>query len=215
MKQLFRAIVGTAMLTFALAGPVSAKSVVVTVPFETQLDTDYGTQAAFFTFGYPGSPFGNGEIRGGQQIQADVHWESGSLNYTGLLFNWQHYVAIPDDQHGGYYYESYSDYQSVSTTKADATGKHARFIALTPRTEYFSKPDHCGSVPCVQYFSELWFADFNASFSGTNGTPVSGYVTFTITPVPEPATWAMMVVGFGLGGAAIRRSRDRRTMRAS
>ena len=26
--------------------------------------------------------------------------------------------------------------------------------------------------------------------------------------VPEPATWAMMIVGFGLAGAAMRRRRE-------
>jgi hypothetical protein len=31
-----------------------------------------------------------------------------------------------------------------------------------------------------------------------DGTPVPG-------PVPEPATWAMMVIGFGAVGAAMRR----------
>jgi hypothetical protein len=35
----------------------------------------------------------------------------------------------------------------------------------------------------------------------------SGSGTFNITAVPEPATWAMMLVGFGGIGAAMRRSR--------
>lgn len=34
--------------------------------------------------------------------------------------------------------------------------------------------------------------------------------TFTPTPggVPEPATWAMLVLGFGVAGSALRRSRS-------
>jgi len=35
----------------------------------------------------------------------------------------------------------------------------------------------------------------------------TGTATFTAAAVPEPATWGMMVVGFGLLGAAARRSR--------
>ena len=30
-------------------------------------------------------------------------------------------------------------------------------------------------------------------------------VNFTISSVPEPATWSMMIIGFGLAGAAMRR----------
>lgn len=32
--------------------------------------------------------------------------------------------------------------------------------------------------------------------------------SFTISAVPEPATWAIMITGFALAGAAIRRRRD-------
>ncbi|MBY9061427.1 PEPxxWA-CTERM sorting domain-containing protein [Sphingomonas yunnanensis] len=56
---------------------------------------------------------------------------------------------------------------------------------------------------------------------GFGGTPVPadddlcGSVRYTLTydytpfgaAVPEPSTWAMMVLGFGLAGAAIRRRR--------
>jgi hypothetical protein len=40
-------------------------------------------------------------------------------------------------------------------------------------------------------------AGSNASYSGT--------VNYTVSPVPEPATWAMMIGGFGLVGGAMRR----------
>ncbi len=53
--------------------------------------------------------------------------------------------------------------------------------------------------------------DFNKGFFwGTNdGKKFGGHVdaTFTLTQsaIPEPATWAMMITGFGLVGAAMRR----------
>jgi choice-of-anchor C domain-containing protein len=34
---------------------------------------------------------------------------------------------------------------------------------------------------------------------------------FSIAAVPEPATWAMMIVGFGIAGVAVRRRRPERT----
>jgi hypothetical protein len=52
----------------------------------------------------------------------------------------------------------------------------------------------------------------SVSFSGTSGTV--GFDNFefdTVTPVsaavPEPASWALMIAGFGLAGAALRRRR--------
>lgn len=47
--------------------------------------------------------------------------------------------------------------------------------------------------------------------SGTRGGSYSGTATFSATSVPEPASWAMMLGGFGLMGAALRR----RAMRVS
>jgi hypothetical protein len=35
----------------------------------------------------------------------------------------------------------------------------------------------------------------------------SRHYTLSVTSVPEPASWVMMVAGFGLGGCAIRRAR--------
>ena len=45
-------------------------------------------------------------------------------------------------------------------------------------------------------------------FDGTSGRLV--FSLMVTAPVPEPATWAMMIAGFGLTGGAMRR----RTLRA-
>jgi len=43
------------------------------------------------------------------------------------------------------------------------------------------------------------------------GDPLVALTSFTLTPVPEPATWAIMLVGFGGLGAAMRAARRGRT----
>lgn len=56
----------------------------------------------------------------------------------------------------------------------------------------------------------------NLSISdGTNWIRCRGCFTvsglgegFALAPVPEPATWAMLIVGFGLAGSALRRRRQ-------
>jgi len=76
----------------------------------------------------------------------------------------------------------------------------------------------CGSVLC--YTSDWLSVDnlkvnnFGLSFSGITGYTAaggnftaSGSGTFAGAPIPEPATWALMIAGFGLIGAAARRRR--------
>lgn len=50
--------------------------------------------------------------------------------------------------------------------------------------------------------------------SGPSGVDFVGNVTFDVTAVPEPSTWAMMLLGFGMiGFAARRRSSVKTTVR--
>lgn len=50
-------------------------------------------------------------------------------------------------------------------------------------------------------FKEFWFGNNNDSADGYRLDSVS------VAPVPEPASWALMIAGFGLSGAALRRRR--------
>jgi len=56
-----------------------------------------------------------------------------------------------------------------------------------------------------------YFGDWDGVYLG--GTLTVGYDPADVTPsVPEPATWAMMIAGFGLTGTALRR---RQTVKVS
>ena len=52
----------------------------------------------------------------------------------------------------------------------------------------------------------------NSGFTDLRQLRINGITG--ITPVPEPATWAMMLVGFGAAGVAMRRSRRRKPLLA-
>jgi hypothetical protein len=52
--------------------------------------------------------------------------------------------------------------------------------------------------------------NYRVSFGGTappEGAAVSGNLTFRVVAVPEPASWAMMLLGFGAVGSMLRRQR--------
>lgn len=50
-------------------------------------------------------------------------------------------------------------------------------------------------------YREFWFTNNNDAADGYRLGSIS------VAPVPEPATWALMIGGFGLAGAALRRRR--------
>jgi hypothetical protein len=80
-------------------------------------------------------------------------------------------------------------------------------------TGYFTTP----TLPENQYWPNgqvsarfYWTRDPTAWFDvGWDNEAVEWAIN--ISPVPEPATWAMMIVGFGMAGATLRRGRVART----
>jgi len=58
-------------------------------------------------------------------------------------------------------------------------------------------------IPTTSGSMKLYFA----TPSGDNVGPLIDNVLVTSTGVPEPATWAMMITGFGMAGIALRRRR--------
>ena len=63
-------------------------------------------------------------------------------------------------------------------------------------------------VPVGSYIVGF-LAQTNSAGTGYGATANSGAILITRPPVPEPATWAMMLLGFGGIGMAMRRSRRR------
>ena len=53
------------------------------------------------------------------------------------------------------------------------------------------------------------------SISGASGALGAYSGSLTFGGVPEPKSWALMIVGFGLAGAAMRRRAAKRTMVAA
>ena len=89
-------------------------------------------------------------------------------------------------------YNTISFLDRVGNTIASVTGAALGTPALTPQFVTFSFTGTDQGVGSVQ------FASTSNAFEIDN---------IAIAPVPEPATWAMMILGFGVVGFAMRRRR--------
>ncbi|WP_294330237.1 PEPxxWA-CTERM sorting domain-containing protein [uncultured Sphingomonas sp.] len=52
-----------------------------------------------------------------------------------------------------------------------------------------------------------WY-DVSFTASNSNIAPVSNSASYSFAAVPEPAAWGLMIAGFGMAGASIRRRRN-------
>lgn len=78
-------------------------------------------------------------------------------------------------------------------------------VAVGPRTSFDIGVDGVGYLADVDRFYTVNLTTGAATFVGNLASPVFGITA----AVPEPATWMMMLFGFGFVGAAMRRSKTR------
>ena len=129
-------------------------------------------------------------------------------------YHWDVFFAPAPRPHGEYIEgnnDLLADFQSFD-------GQAASVTFTIPRTSigYFKSDAYYRDLYGIPIGTGLYqqIAYENAAFGGymnsQNGGPVD--YSFRITqisagPIPEPATWAMMIVGFGLTGGLMRRAR--------
>ena len=120
------------------------------------------------------------------------------------------YVAFAVTRQGSYSYSAEFNQQDVGNGNTPhSVGITEFYTPFGGATQYFSRVVVDGTTPDI-------FTGFTAGFYVGD---VFGYVVdkdgvyfndstgvnFSVTPVPEPATWTLMIAGFGLAGAALRR----------
>lgn len=187
MKKL---LLGAALLASAI--PAHAATVVV----QAQANSRNGGSALVF-----------GPVVAGQGItvssSTDDLWSAGALprysDANGLTGN---RVATGSDDSG----------QAVGTQIGADFGPYS-FDGFT--ASYGTLVGRIGSV------YQLLGANYNGTAWGTgnlelfywdsNNFDNFGEIAFDITAVPEPGAWALMILGFGAAGVALRRQRKSRT----
>lgn len=101
----------------------------------------------------------------------------------------------------------YSIIVSTSTPGASINSLSISGIMGTPGS--FTALGPAATVSLV--VPSLGVGNYRVGFTGTapvTGAVASGNLTFQVQPIPEPGTWAMMLVGFGAMGFSLRRRRQ-------
>jgi hypothetical protein len=72
-------------------------------------------------------------------------------------------------------------------------------------------------APGVDQYVSLTFQEAGVGYAGSAHVDGAGYlqsIEYEVTAVPEPASWALMIGGFGLAGAALRSRRRQAALSA-
>lgn len=113
----------------------------------------------------------------------------------------------------GTYSASYSKvwmYPSTGNFVTDGAGAvtHAEFYGTD---DFSSNVDNFGAWVADTVFGDASFTDYNGHTNTINAGGFNDASKWTVAAagdvggVPEPATWALMISGFGMAGSALRR----------
>lgn len=214
-KTIFAAVLLTSTATTAQAAPVI-------VNFGGTYDANQPLAGTAFTgsFAYDDAttPFSTGSFFGDGTTQNRDYRDFLTSSFK-IINNLGTFTSAPSDTRLLISYGPYAGSSTSTTFDLQGNlsfGDYMQFYLTTNNNPTFA----ANGLPKA---SEFVLAPFNGSapytgasaIAGSNGGIVTSLsATAAATPaVPEPATWAMMIGGMGLTGAAMRRRRRQATVR--
>jgi hypothetical protein len=96
---------------------------------------------------------------------------------------------------------------TFTVTDGQITDAAAHFDVSDFLTLWFGTPNHPSYAPTFISYDRPSFDEFIVYWDYSSINPEQFSLAASPTPAPEPASWTMMVGGFGLAGTAIRRRR--------
>jgi hypothetical protein len=210
MKSFSKSILGSAAAIAAIGFGAQAQASIVTGSLSSW-EATVGTYAETTNFGVPDStPISGFTTTDGVPV---------SVNETA--------VSIGDGWatwSGGYTGQILADYSSTSVTYA--LGAAVKGFGLFVEPDPYSVYDITLTTSDGQSLTQAVNGYAGAAFFGWTGSGVTSFTLSSATDfgagdvfsaaggVPEPATWAMMLMGFGAMGAGLRGARRRQTATA-
>jgi hypothetical protein len=170
------------------------------------VDQEPGLGALSYNFGYDnigGCEGETGECGGYEDGQLMLQLTNNGFDYSVSMFQSHAITNFPPDT----FVDFFGSYRA---------GREMRFQVVETRSAVVTRCDiSClngfgFSVNQMQLGPNSWQLDVGVGTSGSvyfAAQQIDHSVRFQVSEVPEPASWAMLIAGFGLVGAAARRGR--------
>ena len=163
------------------------------------LGASSASATVFHTY-HPGDGF-NFYLTSGTPFTPSITANFGDGFASALTFDDKFVFIIPQNGLGS---------GSISTSFSSARNKLTITSLLINGISYLVPPTASGqslSVSDIPIISGATNTIEVKGFTASRGGTFSGTLTFSASDVPEAATWGMMLAGFGMVGAAMRRQR--------
>ena len=172
-----------AAATILVAGPATADVVI----YHEAGQVSEGNEFVYFYVPLP--------LVEGASYEFSFTFDGAETLKTIHLFEGLHYNAWKED--GGYDFGSDLPTYLTPTYVVGDRSINGSFVTPVATDTFWDN----GDIKRDYYITGLHFWLDTQAGPNDEGTSYS----FTLAAVPEPATWAMMIAGFGMAGAALRR----------
>jgi PEP-CTERM motif len=119
-----------------------------------------------------------------------------AANFTGWLVDG--YVSATDPDGAGFFTAANNPPSSTTRTGRSSSGG-------TLQTDFGTNGLDLNEISATYIFRTNATAFTAGTYGIIDGSTISGIAFAPTNPVPEPATWGLMLVGFGVVGGALRR----------